>query len=65
MRRSRFGSWVTMLAGGALVLAACSPVTYHSSFPSEPATGPSKSQGHGPPDHAPAHGYRAKSHEGV
>ena len=27
--------------------------------------GPAKSQGHGPPPHAPAHGYRAKTHDGV
>ena len=28
-------------------------------------TGPSKSRGHGPPPHAPAHGYRAKTHDGL
>lgn len=28
-------------------------------------TGPAKSQGHGPPPHAPAHGYRAKTLDGT
>lgn len=28
-------------------------------------TGPAKSRGHGPPPHAPAHGYRAKTQDGL
>lgn len=47
-----------------LVLASCAPVTYV-----EPEIGSNtptaKSRGHGPPPHAPAHGYRAKTVDGA
>jgi hypothetical protein len=43
----------------ATVLTACVAVAQ------SPAPGPEKSQGHGPPAHAPAYGYRAKTPQGV
>jgi hypothetical protein len=47
----------------AAALAACVAVA-PGPAPS-PANGPAKSRGHGPPPHAPAHGYRAKTPQGV
>ncbi len=37
----------------------------HRSAARYPESGPAKSRGHGPPPHAPAHGYRAKVRNGV
>jgi hypothetical protein len=48
------------IALGAAALAAC--VT--AAVPA-PAPGPGKARGNGPPPHAPAHGYRAKTPQGV
>ena len=46
-----------VLACAALMFASCSSVgVYHT---------PGKKIGHGPPPHAPAHGYRHKQKEGV
>ncbi len=51
-------SWLGVVLVAA-ALAACIAVAPPS------APGPGKSQGHGPPAHAPAHGYRAKTPQGV
>lgn len=50
----RFGTVVVAIAFSACVAVAPAP-----------APGPAKSHGHGPPSHAPAHGYRAKTPQGV
>ena len=47
------------IALGAAALSACV-----AAVPT-PAPGPAKAKGHGPPPHAPAHGYRAKTPQGV
>ena len=48
---------LVLLATGAVMTSA--PAARHAQ------TGPSKSRGHGPPPHAPAHGYRAKTQDGL
>ena len=58
MQRTIIGGVVIVLVMSGLGCASSSSVRYAES-------GPAKSQGHGPPPHAPAHGYRAKTHEGV
>jgi hypothetical protein len=53
---------------GALVIALCVTglaCSSHSAVRYGQQAGPSKSQGHGPPPHAPAHGYRAKTQDGL
>ena len=50
-----------ILALGVTGLACTST----SSVRYEQQAGPGKSQGHGPPPHAPAHGYRAKTRDGL
>ncbi len=47
----------------AAALAACVAVAPDRTPAPEP--GHAKSRGHGPPPHAPAHGYRAKTPQGV
>ncbi len=49
----------------AASLAACVAVGSDPTPTPARAQGPAKSQGHGPPPHAPAHGYRAKTPQGV
>ena len=52
---------------GVLVVALCvtgMACTGNSAVQNQ-QTGPSKSRGHGPPPHAPAHGYRAKTQDGL
>ena len=51
------------LISAGLVLALCGTgmaCTTTSAARYEQQAGPGKSRGHGPPPHAPAHGYRAK-----
>jgi len=47
------------IALAAAALAACIAVEPQAT------TGPAKARGNGPPPHAPAHGYRAKTPQGV
>ncbi len=47
----------------AAVLAAC--VAVAPGRAPAPGPGAAKAKGHGPPPHAPAHGYRAKTPQGV
>jgi len=58
MQRTIIGGVVIVLMVSGLACTSTPTVRYAE-------TGPGKSQGHGPPPHAPAHGYRAKTHEGV
>ncbi len=59
MRRSIYpGLFALLLLLSGLTSVGCTSTSYSSS-------GPAKSQGHGPPPHAPAHGYRAKTAAGV
>jgi hypothetical protein len=52
-----FGLFAVILAGFVLICSSCSRVIVHPSG--------HKKVGHGPPSHAPAHGYRRKNHHGV
>lgn len=47
----------------AVALASC--VAVEPARTPAPAPGPAMSRGHGPPPHAPAHGYRAKTAQDV
>jgi hypothetical protein len=54
--------------GAGLILALCATGLACTSSPAvryQQQAGPGKSQGHGPPPHAPAHGYRAKTQDGL
>ena len=56
---------ILVLMGGCLGTGCTSVGTSDGGPVSHSDQGPAKSQGHGPPPHAPAHGYRAKTHDGV
>lgn len=58
MRRTITGSLIIVLMATGV---ACTGTTSVQNA----QTGPSKSRGHGPPPHAPAHGYRAKTQDGL
>lgn len=58
MKQAVVGGMVIILLASGLACSSAPTVQYAK-------TGPVKSQGHGPPPHAPAHGYRAKTHDGV
>ena len=58
MRRTIIGGVIIVLMVSGLACTS-NPSVRHAE------SGPAKSQGHGPPPHAPAHGYRAKTHDGV
>ena len=56
---SRFGMAAVALAGAALMLPGCTGVGAGVGV----NVGKGPNYRHGPPDHAPAHGYRKKHHE--
>lgn len=58
MRRKIIGGAMIILMSSGLACTSGPSMRYAES-------GPAKSQGHGPPPHAPAHGYRAKTQGGV
>jgi len=58
MQRAIIDGLIIILMVSGLACTSTPTVRYAES-------GPAKSQGHGPPPHAPAHGYRAKTHDGV
>lgn len=64
MRRFVLGS-ALLLAGLCLALAGCSHGGSVTVGNREPARHAHPGRGHGPPPHAPAHGYRAKQHHVV
>jgi len=52
------------LALVSFTVAACAPRATHR-VPPHPRAGIGQPYGHGPPPHAPAHGYRHRHHAGV
>ena len=59
MRSKTLFLWVIVLACAVLMLASCSSVGVYGT------SGRRIGRGHGPPPHAPAHGYRHKHVDGV
>ena len=65
-RTSFFRGFILLLACGAVLLTSCSEVPILSSLTgSSRSASSSFNQGNGPPDHAPAWGYRRKQGQSV